>query len=143
MTWNNSLNPEKGKVFQIAAGKIMGIHFGVEFAQDIAIEIGHPQKAHRFDLVSHDHQFVGECKNYSWTETGNVPSAKLGFINEAVFCLTFIPSSATRFVAMRRATTPNRGETLAEFYFRTYRHLLGDIVVFEVDLDSGAVREIR
>ncbi len=69
---------------------------------DAPIPIGRPAKGHRFDLVSEDGRYVGECKNYSWTEGGNVPSAKMGFINEAVFYLSWLPKSASRFVVMRR-----------------------------------------
>jgi len=75
---DNSLNPEKGRSFQKLAAKILSQHFNVEFHLDYPIPIGNPPKEHRFDLVSTDHNYIGECKNYSWTKSGNVPSAKNG-----------------------------------------------------------------
>ena len=82
---DNRLNTGKGRSFQEKAAIVLAAHFGTEFHLDHPILIGKPPKLHRFDLVSTNLQHVGECKNYSWTETGNVPSAKMGFINEAVF----------------------------------------------------------
>jgi len=83
-----------------------------------------------------------EAKNYSWTETGNMPSAKMGFVNEAVFYLSFLPDSIQRFVIMRKDVRPASGETLAEYYFRTYRHLLRRVSVFELEVPSGKVRQV-
>ena len=107
MTWNNSLNPEKGKVFQIAAGKIMGIHFGVEFGQDIAIEIGHPQKAHRFDLVSHE-----DMKSYyrdfgDDLQTEAHPNAICGTYDaiEAKFGIPVLYTSRHRSLATEKAAS--------------------------------------
>ena len=84
MATDNSLNTGKGSSFQTLAAKMLSEHLSVEFRLDYAIAIGKPPKLHRFDLVSTDVRFVGECKNYSWTETGNTPSAKMGFVNEAI-----------------------------------------------------------
>lgn len=85
---------------------------------------------------------VGECKNYSWTEAGNMPSAKMAFVNEAVFYLTFLPPGTQRFVAMRRDDHPVRGESLASYYYRTYRHLLSGVFIVEIDITTGTLREI-
>lgn len=138
----NSLNPGKGKFFQEKAAEILSEHFKIGFDIDYPIEIGEPPKAHKFDLVSVDRRYFGECKNYSWTKTGNVPSAKMGFTNEAVFYLSFLPRDKLRFVVMRKATHLKRTETLAEYYFRTYRHLLQGVRIFEIDLDNESVKEI-
>ncbi len=87
----NSLNTGKGRSFQELSSRMISRHFDTTFGLDVSIPIGNPPKEHRFDLVSKDVRYVGECKNYSWTETGNMPSAKMGFVNEAVFYLTFLP----------------------------------------------------
>ena len=138
----NSENPGKGRFFQERSVEILAEYWGVGFQRDHAIPIGKPAKDHRFDLVSSDLNFVGECKNYSWTEGANVPSAKMGFINEAVFYLSFLASSKQRFVVMRRDVHPKRLESLADYYFRTYRHLLNGVFLIEIDLETGTVREI-
>ena len=83
----NSLNTAKGRDFQAKATKILSRHFEVGFHTEHSIPIGKPPKEHKFDLASDDLRFIGESKNYSWTVSGNVPSAKMAFINEAVFYL--------------------------------------------------------
>ncbi len=142
MPTNNSLNTGKGRSFHEQAAKILSHHFGVEFRLDFPIPIGNLPKEHRFDLVSTDAQYVGECKNYSWTESGNVPSAKMGFINEAIFYLSFLSSDIMRFVVVRKDTHSKRRESLADYYYRTYRHLLNGVFIIEIDLDSSTIREI-
>ena len=36
--------------------------------------------------------------------TGNVPSAKIGFANEAAFYLSFLPNSFEKYIVMLHAT---------------------------------------
>lgn len=142
MPTDNSLNTAKGRLFQRQVAKILSRHFGVEFQLDYPIQIGNPPKEHRFDLVSVDSRYIGECKSYSWTESGNVPSAKMGFVNEAVFFLSFLSPSMVRFIVMRKDLHPKRRETVADFYYRTYRHLLNGVLIIEVDVESGTLRKI-
>jgi hypothetical protein len=66
----------------------------------------------------------------------------MGFINQAVFYLQFLSNNMNRFVVMRRDVHPRRGESLADYYFRTYRHLLNDIYILEIDLTSYTVRKL-
>jgi len=139
---DNSLNTGKGRLFQERAAKILGEYLGVKFKLDVAIEIGQPVKSHRFDLVSEDGTYVGECKNYCWTETGNMPSAKMAFLNEAVFYLSHLPGHAKRFIAMRADRHLKRKETLASYYVRTYHHLLSGIDIYELDIDQGVVSKL-
>ena len=37
-----------------------------------------------FDMVNIDEHIVGDAKNYTWTESGNAPSAKISILNEYV-----------------------------------------------------------
>ena len=138
----NQLNPERGRTFQKRASDVLSQHFGVEFHIDYPIAIGTPPKKHKFDLVSIEQRYVGECKNYSWTESGNIPSAKMGFVNEAVFYLLHLPRGVHRFVVMRRDTHPKHSETLAEYYYRIYSHLLDDVFVIELDAETGDLKEL-
>jgi len=138
----NRLNPGKGKQFQEKAAELLSERFQVEFQLDYSIAIGYPPKDHRFDLVSSDLRHVGECKNYSWTKSGNVPSAKMGFVNEAVFYLSFLPKDIVRFVVMRKDIHRRRDETLADYYCRTYHHLLQGVFVLEIDLENNTVRKV-
>ena len=142
MPSENSLNPAKGRSFQNAACEILSIHFKTEFVCDHPLPIGHPPKIHEFDLASPDLKFVGECKNYSWTRTGNIPSAKMAFLNEALLYLSHLPTQTTRFIAMRRDSHAKRSESLADYYSRTYRHFLSDIQLLEIDVETRQVRRV-
>ncbi len=135
------MNTGKGREFQQLASNILSHHYGVEFRTEYPIPIGSPAKEHKFDLVSTDLIFVGESKNYSWTEGGNVPSAKMGFINEAIFYLQHLPKEKKRFVVMRKDVDKKHKESLAEYYFRTNRHLLNGVFIIEIDVETKAVRE--
>ena len=139
---DNSLNTQKGRFFEDLAARVLAEHYGVRFETNAAIEIGDPPKLHKFDLRSVDGAYVGECKNYSWTKSGNVPSAKMGFCNQAVFYLSKLPGGSARFLCMRLDKRPNNGERLADYYYRTYGHLLDDVFVVEIDTTTGEVREI-
>ena len=81
----NSENPKVGKAFQEMVCKSVSEYFQTDFDLEVAIPIGYPSKNHNFDCVSDDKKIVIECKCYSWTDTGNVPSAKMMGMNEALF----------------------------------------------------------
>lgn len=139
---SNADNPRRGREFQSLVAEVLGRHWGVPFELEVAFPIGRPAKPHRFDLASTDRKYVGETKSYTWTETGNMPSAKMAFINEAVFYLSHLPAEHVRFVAMLRDVHPTKGEPLADYYYRTYRHLLNGVLILEVDPVTGGVREV-
>jgi len=115
----------------------LGAYLGVQFETQVAVPIGNPPKAHKFDLVSSDRRHVVECKAHAFTVSGNNPSAKLSTMNEAVLYLSHLPRGTTKYLALKRDAHPQRQETLAEYYSRTYAHLLGDIIVIEFDLKTG------
>ena len=71
-----------------------------------------------------------------------MPSAKITTVNEAVFYLSFVPTEVHRFVVMRRDMRPGGGESLASYYWRTNRHLLGGVEILEIDVETGAVEVI-
>ena len=129
----NSENPRVGKTFQIAVQRWFQESLHMPFEIEKKIAIGNPAKLHSFDIASLDGNIVIECKCYTGTESGNVPSAKMGFTNEAAFYLSILPKETDKSIVMLKATHPRRDETLAEYYFRTNRHLLGDIKVCEFD----------
>ena len=130
---SNSENPKVGKEFQMAVKRWFENALNKEFEIEKKIAIGSPAKLHSFDISDCQGKIVIECKCYTWTETGNVPSAKMGFVNEAAFYLSFLGSDVDKTIVMAKATHPKRNETLAEYYFRTNRHLLGKIKILEYD----------
>ena len=114
--------------------------FKVGFLRDKGLVIGNPPKIHRFDLVSEDNGIAIECKCYTWTETGNVPSVKMGFTNEAVFYLSFLESVDT-YLVMKKAEHPKHSETIAAYYYRMNRHLLGQTRVMEYDTEKDEMHD--
>jgi hypothetical protein len=133
-------------IFENLAQQYLQDFFNDELLLHKPINIGNPPKPHKFDLSSKDRTIVGECKNYSWTITGNVPSAKMAFLNEAAFYLSFLPEGTKSFIVLRRQLRPRkahigeRGEALADYYYRTYKHLLKSITVFEIDIRGKIIR---
>lgn len=138
----NSENPKVGRKFQLAVKSWYENSLNKLFEVERKIAIGNPPKLHSFDISDQDEKIVIECKCYTWTETGNVPSAKMGFVNEAAFYLSFLNSDVEKVIVMARSTHPKRNETLAEYYFRTYRHLLGKIKIMEYDSVSKKMKMI-
>ena len=133
---SNSDNPKNGADFQNEVMKWFEKQVGPGFQMEVKIPIGEPAKEHKFDIVNTTKKIVIECKRYTWTETGNVPSAKMGFTNEAAFYLSFLPKSYKKYIVMLKTYHNKRNESLAEYYFRTNRHLLGNIVVAEFDPEN-------
>lgn len=140
---SNRDNPRVGREFEALTAKVLGRHFGVEFELGVAIPIGYPAKDHKFDCVSVDERIVAECKCFTWTNTGNVPSAKMGFVNQAVFYLSFLPDGIKRVIVMKKATHRKRTETLAEYYCRTYIHLLQGVSLLELDAENEVIITIK
>ena len=98
---SNSDNPKIGAVFQKEVKDYFEKEYGQGFELEKKIPIGKGNpKNHKFDIVNMDKQIVIECKCYTWTVTGNVPSAKLGFTNEAAFYLSFLPASFKKYIVM-------------------------------------------
>lgn len=141
MPLSNSENPKKGKEFEESSRQALEERFKTNFRKH-SINIGDPAKAHNFDLVSEDGNIIVECKNYSWTEAGNIPSAKTAFLNEAVLYLSHSPSNAKKIILLRRDTHPKRKESLAEYYVRTYYHSLNKITIMELDIKNMTLNEI-
>ena len=141
MANKNSENPRVGREFQEKVQLSLEDYFDTGFVQEMVIPIGKPPKDHKFDIASKDKSIVVECKNYTWTDSGNVPSAKLMGLDEAVFYFSFLKNK-TKILCMKKATHKSKEETLAEYYVRVHGHLLSDVSIYEVSED-GMMRIIR
>lgn len=139
---SNSDNPIRGALFQRQVRDWFQSNVKRPFELEKKLLIGEPAKEHKFDIVDEANTIAIECKRYTWTETGNVPSAKMGFTNEAAFYLSFLPDSYEKFIVMLYSYHEKRHETLAEYYYRTNRHLLGKIMVAEFNPENNQMRII-
>jgi hypothetical protein len=135
-------NSHVGTSFEAAAAKALR-DAGVIVSAPLSLRIGvgNNKKAHTFDLGSQNPPVVVECKSHRWTTGGNVPSAKMTVWNEAMYYFAITPSSFRRILFVLRDYSPARSSTLAEYYLRTYTHLIPDEVeVWEFDEKQGSVR---
>lgn len=139
---SNSDNPKRVALFQRQVRDWFQSNVKRSFELEKKLLIGEPAKEHKFDIVDEANTIAIECKRYTWTETGNVPSAKMGFTNEAAFYLSFLPDSYEKVIVMLYSYHEKRHETLAEYYYRTNRHLLGKIMVAEFNPENNQMRII-
>jgi len=123
----------------IAKGWVMDIL--MDLSPDLSIPIavkGRTSKLRKFDLGSHQQKILVECKNHNWTAGGNIPSAKMSVWNEAMYYFHAAPPDYKKllFVPLRRR--PRTGQSLAEYYIATYKHLIPrGVEIWEYDEVSG------
>ena len=139
---SNSDNPRKGSEFQTQVKEWFENKYQSKFEEEkkLPIGIGEEKKLHKFDVVDENIKIAIECKRYTWTKTGNVPSAKMGFCNEAAFYLHLLDNSYDKYIVMLYAVHPKRSETLAEYYYRTNKHLLGKTRIAEFNPNTKTMR---
>ena len=133
-------NVEKGQDFVRVAQPVLEQNLGVRLEREVPLKIGNPPKNHKFDLVSNNREWVIECKNYSWTISGNSPQAKIASLSDAVRMLRSVDAKCHKAIVMSRATHTSKRETLAEYYLRLNHNVLGDVALGEINVES---RELR
>ena len=65
------------------------------------------QKQHKFDLGCRNEKVIIECKSHTWTESGNVPSAKITVWDQAMLYFFLAPRSFRKIFAVKRDINPN------------------------------------
>ena len=102
------------------------------------------QKPHKFDFGCQDQKIIVECKSHTWTESGNIPSAKLTTWDQAMLYFFLSPRSYKKIFAVRRDLNPHTKESLAEYYIRTHFHVIPDEVEFwEADEAKGCFKQVQ
>lgn len=135
-------NKTKGDAFRDFAKPILEKELKTELEPEQKIVIGNPMKEHAFDLANQDRSVVIECKNYTWTKAGNLPSAKISTLNEAVLYFSFLDCNVQKILCLMESKDPKRKETLARYYVNTYGHLLRDVIVYEI-AEDGSLKRLR
>ena len=107
----------------------------------LPVGIGEAKKPHSFDLGCTDLKVIVECKSHTWTKGGNVPSAKLTCWNEAMYYFLAAPEDYRKIFFVLKDFSTKRNETLAEYYLRTYSHLVPANVEFW-EYDSAVEKAI-
>ena len=111
----------------------------------IPIEIGvNGRKPHNFDLVDTKRLILMECKSHTWTQGGNVPSAKMTTWNQAMYFFYAAPPRYRKMLVVRKDYSPKRRETLGQYYIRTNSHLIPeDVEIWEFDEDQNVAARIK
>lgn len=137
-------NAHVGRDFENVALKVFA-RFGLDLGKNFKVPVGlnGTSKLHAFDLGSEEKKILVECKSHKWTAPNdNVPSAKLTVWNEAMYYFLVAPPGFRKILFVLRDMSERRQETLAEYYIRTYRHLIpGDVEIWEFDESNGEVIE--
>ena len=124
-------NAQVGADFQLAAQAYLQ-SIGLELHPNFPIDCGlrTKLKSHRFDFGGETPKVLVECKSHTWTESGNVPSAKMTTWNEAMLYFAAAPSGYRKILFILRDFNARREETLLDYYLRTYTHLVPTGVEF-------------
>ncbi len=132
---NSTSNAHIGKEFEIAAANIFsskGYKLHSNYALSIGIEDN--KKDHSFDLGSLTPKIIVECKSHKWTSGNNVPSAKMTVWNETMYYFAISSSEYRKILFVLRDERSSNKMTLAEYYLRTYAHLIpSDVEIWEYD----------
>lgn len=138
MAMHQRKNVASNTAVGIAFEELTERHFRRQFpglVKPFYLPIGHiEQKNHKFDMGSRDEKVIIECKSHTWTEGGNVPSAKLTTWDQAMLYFFLGPRSYRKIFVVKYHLNPRSGESLARYYLRTHSHVIPDEVEFwEID----------
>ncbi len=137
-------NTQVGRDFESTAREFFakqGLHLQPNFKLNIGID--DRSKTHSFDLGDEDKKVIIECKSHTWTETWNVPSAKMTTWNQAMYYFYAAPREYRKILFVLRHYNPARKETLAEYYGKTNSHLVPDgVEIWEYDESAAEAKRI-
>lgn len=133
-------NSHVGKAFELLA-KAFFEKKGMALEENFPLEIGlsgTTKKPHRFDLGDRDTKVIVECKTLTWTQGGNVPSAKMTTLNQAMYFFLLAPKSYRKILFLSKRMNPRGDTSLAQYYARINRHLIpGNVEIWELDEATG------
>lgn len=137
-------NPEEGRKFVDAVQEYLLQREGVSLQKQFALEVGlSTKKGRKFNLGSANPPLLVVCKSYTWTKTGNAPSAKLTALNLAMYYFLLAPPEYRKVLFMLRDLTEGKGESLAEYYVRHHRNLIpDDVEIWEYDEGSSSAARV-
>lgn len=130
-------NTEAGREFEEAA-HIFFNAAGIKLQRSFSAPVGYKVKKNKiFDLGSNEPPILVECKSYTWTESGNSPSAKIRGMNEAMLLFSVAPPEYRKILFLLKHAHQRSGVTLAAHYIKNQGHLIGPgVEIWEFDLDA-------
>ncbi|EJN11338.1 hypothetical protein PMI42_05373 [Bradyrhizobium sp. YR681] len=139
-------NAGVGRSFEAMAQTFFKATEDIDLVERFPVEIGvsTKKKVHRFDLGSRSPALLIECKSHTWTETGNMPSAKMTVWNEAMYYFLIAPQEFRKVLFVLKHHNLRRDLTLASYYLRTHSHMVPDgVEVWEFDTDALSGERLR
>lgn len=138
-------NVRRGQEFAAAVGRYLaelGLDLEPEYPARVGIG-GKSTKSHRFDFGSAS--VLVECKCYGWTEEGNIPSAKISTLNEAMMYFHSTPAHYRKMLFLPKTVKngARRIETFAEYYVRLHGHFIpASVELWELDVVTRVGRQV-
>lgn len=135
-------NAHVGRDFEAIAAEFLSAS-GIDVQPNFPVLVGIEdiKKPHRFDLGSDDPPIIVECKSHRWTAGGNVPSAKMTVWNEVMYYFSVAPSRFRRILFVLFDRRHGKGESLAEYYIRTYAHLIpSGVEIWEFNPEDQSIK---
>jgi hypothetical protein len=132
-----SSNAAVGPEFEEAA-QIFFHSEGVVLARNFIVPVGYKlRKNKRFDLGSASPRILVECKSYTWTASGNPPSAKIRGMNEAMLLFSVAPRDYRKILFVLKHLHPHSKVSLISHYIKNNGHLIGPgVEIWEFDLGA-------
>jgi len=140
-----SSNTQVGNDFESIASDYFTLQ-GIRLSRNYKIQIGVAaiKKNHAFDLGSDNPKVIVECKSHKWTSGNNTPSAKMTVWNEAMYYFAVAPSEYRKILFVLHDHSNAKRETLAEYYIRTYEHLIPlDVEIWEYDVNTNTGNRLK
>jgi hypothetical protein len=131
-------NAGVGRLFEEAARNFFLSREGILLVPNFPVDVGvsDRKKKHRFDLGSAGPPVLVECKSHTWTQTGNMPSAKMTVWNEAMYYFHIAPPKFRKIMFVLK--NDRRGLSLASYYLHTHGHMIPDgVEVWEFDAGTA------
>lgn len=121
-------NYQKGRNFELKAKAYFENLYGVEFNSGKILTGLNGGKIRQFDLVNEDSKILIECKNFIFTETGNLPSAKISDFLKEIYKLHLAPVHYKKIMCIAYEHSERRGLTLKEYIVDKYYDFLPDTI---------------
>jgi hypothetical protein len=136
-------NTQAGNDFE-AAARAFFAQQGISLVKNFSVPVGvgEAEKMHRFDLGSESPPVLVECKSHTWTQGGNMPSAKMTVWNEAMYYFHVAPAFYRKIFFVLKHS--RREQSLASYYLKTHGHLVPEgVELWEFDLEAGSGERLR
>lgn len=138
-------NTQVGNDFEIVVQQYFESQ-GLYVDSNVPIDIGinEVKKAHKFDLVDKSSKVLIECKAHTWTEGGNIPSAKMTTWNQAMYYFYAAPSGYRKILLVLKDVCQRRKISLGQYYIQTNLHLIpNDVEIWEFDISENTATKIH